>query len=1141
MIDNLIGVKTDFSIGESLLQAKTIAEKASEYGYKSVALADTMTISGMVDFSSEMKAKDIKPIIGCTLQVYDDPTYRPPSKKSGETAKPNGMFMPEIYFKTEVGFKDTLKLLSKANDEEHFYYNARTGMADVLALNDVIVTSGSLFNLFYHKEKWADYAVQLHEKFGDDFLIQIVPIQTPLFDKLNRMAYDFAESRGIKMIASYPAFYLEDEQADTLDVYRAITSNAKMSSAYLPRPHTRDFSLGEQKSIARRLMATATRVKGLPVKSILMNQSYIADNCHYVFEKQAPCLPKMAENEFLTLSQQVQQGWKERFSKPVLGHMPSPDEIDVYKKRVMYELGVLKKMGFESYFLLTQDIVKWAKDNDIIVGPGRGSVGGSLIAYLLGITDVDPIRFNLLFERFINPDRIDLPDADLDFQSTRRGEVIERIVEKYGRKRVAGVSNYSTLASASALRDAGRVYELDNFELSCTKHVPKVHGQSVTLEEAAEQVPEIDKFKSERPHIWKHATTLEGAMRSLGRHAAGIVVAGEDLTNRAVVETRSGEHVVNWDKRVVEDFGLIKMDILGLSTLDVLGLAAKYIFERHGTRINYTQLPLEEPDVMEAFAKGDTVAIFQFESSGMRRLLKDLGGKSALTFEDLSAATALYRPGPMDSGLLDQYVAVRRGDREPFYEHESMVSALENTYGVIVYQEQVMQVARDLAGFTLAEADLLRKAMGKKDKEKMAKMRDQWVAGCEKSGMPKDDAELLFDKIELFAGYAFNKSHSAEYSIISYWAMWLKVRYPHEFYAASMTVADDDEKLTSLVLDARARKIEVLPPDINHSTSRIEIDDEGRLYAPFQAVKGISTNVADNIMKVRKALIEGIWGEVDDDEKGETVKGWIWPPRPSGRFDSSLEFEMYINALKLGAKINKTHREKLKRVGAFAVVDKEKIPARHPDRLKDQVELMPGFAVDAVKADRGVNDDKLIQIKIVRMVEDMRTCDKCSLKGGVHVMPRLGKTPKFMVVFDAPTFKEEAKQKMLEGDNADIIKAALAEAGLTVNDGYYTSLVKSPKNDKMLSNEQINGCSQYLMKEIELLRPPVIVTLGAASTRFFAPGVKGGGTELAGKVIYRSDLDASIVFGINPGQVIFDHSKAKHLVDAFKQVATIVS
>lgn len=1138
MINNLIGVKTDFSIGESLLQAKSLAERASELGFESVALADTMTISGMVDFSNQMKSKGIKPIIGCTLRVYDDPTYKPPSKKSGEVVKSNEFFMPRVYIKTERGLKALLKLLSVANDETHYYYHPRTGMKDLLELEDVIVTTGDMFGLFYHKTMAAEYGRQLHERFGDDFLVEVAPINTPLFDTLNKKATSFAAERDVKVIVSYPSFYDSEDKADSLDVYRAITSNGKMSSRSLNIPYVRDFAIMDSKSLLVKTMNMAKRLfpdsDSIPVtvRGMFAHQNYIADNCEYVFEKQAPCLPKMADDEFLTLVQEVQKGWAERFAKPVLGYLPTKELLADYKARVAYELGVLKKMGFESYFLLTQDIVKWSKDNGIIVGPGRGSVGGSLVAYLLGITDVDPIRFNLLFERFINPDRVDLPDADLDFQSTRRHEVISRIVEKYGRNRVAGVSNYSSLASASALRDAGRVFELDNFELSCTKLVPKEHGQPVSLDEAAEAVPELEKFKNERPKIWKHATNLEGAMRSLGRHAAGIVVAGEDLTSRAVVETRSGEYVVNWDKRVVEDFGLIKMDILGLSTLDVLGLAAKYIFERHGTRVNYTSLPLNEPDVMRAFSNGETVAVFQFESSGMRRLLKDLAKRADLTFDDLSAATALYRPGPMDSGLLDQYVAVKKGDREPFYEHPSMVMALQETYGVIVYQEQVMQVARDLAGFTLAEADLLRKAMGKKDKDKMAEMRDKWVNGCEASGMPKDDADLLFDKIELFAGYAFNKSHSVEYSIISYWAMWLKVRYPQEFYAASMTIADDDEKLTALVLDAKSRKIEVLPPDINYSSSRIEIDADGRLYAPFQAVKGISSNVADNIMKVRAIRKEGL-----KDEDGE----WIIPPSDSDAFESSAEFETYVTKAKLASKINKTHREKLVRVGAFARIDGDKIPARHPDRIKDQVELMPGFSVDAVKADRGVNSEKLAQVKIIRMVEDMRTCEDCSLKGGVHVFPRIGKTPKFMVVFDAPTFKEEASKRMFEGDNADILKSVLKEVGLTSNDGYYTSLVKSPKSDKMLSNEQINGCSKYLMKEIEILKPPVIVTLGAAATRFFAPGVKGSSIELAGKVIYRADLDASIVFGINPGQVIFDHSKARHLVDCFRQVAEIVS
>lgn len=1150
-MEHLISARTDFSLGESLLMSETLADAAKELGYKSVAVADVMTISSMVDFSKKVKEHGLQPIIGVTLRVVQDPLYRKPAKSSGEKIKDNPIFMPKVYAKNENGLKHILRVLSLGHSEEYFYYHARVGLADLLSMEDVIVTTGDTFNLFNRKE-FEPVLEQLVTKFSNDLLVEIVPIHTPLYDTLNRNAISMARIHDLKMIGSYPSLYDTNDKAASLDVYRAIVAGNKMSDPWLPIPFTRDFAVSEPKQLMKRLLQMFQRLEVEPmvdsmakVKQIALNQSYIANNCTYVFEKQAPCLPVMAPDEFRTLALNVQVGWNKRFSREVLGHKPSPAELPEYKQRLVYELSVLQKMGFSNYFLLTQDIVNWSKQNGIIVGPGRGSVGGSLVAYLLGITDVDPIRFNLLFERFINPERIDLPDADLDFQSTRRHEVLKYIVDKYGADRVAGVSNYSTMASASALRDAGRVFEIDNFEMSCTKLVPKEHGQSVTLTEAAEVVPEIDKFRVGRPEVWKHALALEGVMRNLGQHAAGIVVAGEPLINRAVVETRKGGSVVNWDKRVVEDWGLIKMDVLGLSTLDVLGLAASYIKERHGLNIHYTQLPLDEPDVMEGFAKGDTVGVFQFESSGMRRLLKDLASLEPLTFEELSAATALYRPGPMDSGLMDDYVAIKKGLKAPFYEHPSIEASLKNTFGVIVYQEQVMQVAQYLSGFSLAEADKLRKAMGKKDPVEMAKYKDQFVTGAVANGMDSSDASFLWDKIELFAGYAFNRSHSVEYSVISYWAMWLKVRYPEEFYAASMTVADDDDKLSALVLDAKAKKIEVLPPDINHSSSRIEIDNDGRLYAPFQAVKGISGNVSDHIMKVRQMRIDGIKKEVATiDAEGNSVMGWEWDyaPQSSGHFESSEEFIAYLTKGKLGAKINKSHREKLARVGAFARIDKEKIPARHPDRVKDQVELMPGYISEAVKADRAINNERLGVIKVVRMMEETRTCTKCTLQGGVHVLPRMGKTPKFMVVFDAPNNREEREGKMLDKDASDILKALFAEMGgvLNINDGYYTALVKSPKNDKMLSNEQINGCSDYLMKEIEILKPPVIVTLGSAAQRFFAPGLKGG-AELAGKVVYRPDLDASIVFGINPQQLYFDPSKLKYLEACFKQVQEIIT
>ena len=358
--------------------------------------------------------------------------------------------------------------------------------------------------------------------------------------------------------------------------------------------------------------------------------------------------------------------------------------------------------------------------------------GGSLIAYLMGITDVDPIRFNLLFERFINADRTDLPDADLDFMSSRRGEVVKYITERYGEENVAGISNYSALGPASSIRDVSRVHNLEMFEYACSKQVEKEHGVSLSLAESAERVPDIAKFKAGHPVIWKHALKLEGCMRNLGQHAAGVIVAGEPIMNRAVVTKKEvdGLPIVNWDKRVVEDWGLIKMDILGLSTLDVLNMAQIYIEERHSTKIDYLRIPLDQVDVMKAFGKGETVGVFQFDGGGMRKLLKDLAVVTPLTFEDISAATALYRPGPIDAGLVDQFVAVKQKRRYPEYDHPLLKPALEDTYGVLTYQEQIQRACIDLAGFTGTDADHVRRAMGKKDKEKMATYKKKFVDGA---------------------------------------------------------------------------------------------------------------------------------------------------------------------------------------------------------------------------------------------------------------------------------------------------------------------------------------------------------------------------------------------------------------------------
>lgn len=618
MIEHALSCRSDHSIGESIMQVETIAKNAKEAGYKSAALVDTMTVSGIVPFSSACKKEEIKPVVGCTVRVYLDPEYRKPKKNSGEREKANPNYNIKVYVKSDVGLRSLMNLISKGNSEKYYYYHARVGLEDVLQLEDVVVTTGDLFNIFHHSFA-PEHIAKLKDRFEGDLFVEVCPVNTPLFDTLNTKAIKTAREFNLPIVSSYPFFYTSSEDSDTLDVLRAITSNTPLDSMWLPIPYTRDWCFGHPKQMAARMVEMTKRIDieltRSEVANALSSMDTIVEKCNYEFKKLEPSLPKMADDEFKKLVEQCKAGWAKRFSSPVLGDRPDPEKLAQYKERLAYELGVLKKLGFSNYFLVVQDIVNWSKENGVIVGPGRGSVGGSLIAYLMEITDVDPIRFNLLFERFINPDRLDLPDADLDFMSSRRHEVIAYITERYGKENVAGISNYSTLGPASSLRDVSRLSGLKPFDYACSKQMEKEHGNSLSLDESAERVPDIAKFKAGYPNIWKHATKLEGCMKNFGQHAAGVIVAGEPISKRAVLLNKAADKlpVVSWDKRVVEDWGLIKMDILGLNTLDVLKHAREYIYERHGKHIDFIRIPLDEPDVLEAFGRGETVGVFQFE------------------------------------------------------------------------------------------------------------------------------------------------------------------------------------------------------------------------------------------------------------------------------------------------------------------------------------------------------------------------------------------------------------------------------------------------------------------------------------------------------------------------------------------------
>ncbi|EMQ2860172.1 PHP domain-containing protein, partial [Acinetobacter baumannii] len=488
-INHALSVQSDFSIGQSMLQVDHIIEKAKELGYQSVALVDDMSVHALIQFTYKAEKEGIKPIAGVRVRVYDDPTYRRPTKQSQEIPKENLSFICKVYAKTEVGFKGLLRLLTEANTPERFYYNPRSCLKDLLELEDVIISTGDMFGMCSHPD-YENIARQLKARFGEDFYAELCPINTPLFDKMNKRAIELVGSLGCKPLVTYPFRYLDNADASTMDVMSAIASNTQLDAPFRSRQYVKEFAFVEPSAIIDRTKAAIARgIKFnrtvLDPKSVtaiwtngIKNCEEVVQKCQYKFEKQPVSLPKLANDEFKKLCELCVEGWKKRFSKPVLGYLPPKNLLDtVYKERLGYELKTLKNMGFESYFLMVEDLVTWAKNNGVIVGPGRGSVNGSLVAYLIGIADVDPIRFGLIFERFINPERLDLPDADLDFASSRRHKVVEYLIDKYGKDYVAGISNYSTLASASALRDVGRLSGLTPLELTASKFVLKDHGQ----------------------------------------------------------------------------------------------------------------------------------------------------------------------------------------------------------------------------------------------------------------------------------------------------------------------------------------------------------------------------------------------------------------------------------------------------------------------------------------------------------------------------------------------------------------------------------------------------------------------------------------------------------------------------------------
>lgn len=734
----LFNVKTYFSLGESLVKPGEVVSLAKKVGASSVVVTDTMSVCAMPDILTHAKKEGMKAIIGTRLRIYDK-LFR--SRDEKKKFRP---YHVRVLALSDKGMGAIFNVLSKAFDEDHFYEVPRLLIEDVISAfatcgkEDVVITLGDSASIL--TTQYADsFVEELQAKTGVDVAVDIVTEDTPYFMRHNFESMRLARKYGLKVFIESPVHYDESSKADSLDVMRCIANNLSFNGMAARDTVTDWVPKGAADTVARSvevLMKANGRfgdgsVSKDDIKDIVRSSFHymkeVEDRITYEWKTMPPALPKMTDDDFAALKEECAKGWQTRLGNEVFGYKPT--DLTPYRERLVHELKLIKSKNFSAYFLLVAKITKWCSENGIRVGPARGSAGGSLVAYLTGITQVDPIRFNLLFERFINPARHDLPDIDLDFMSSRREEVIKFVEDEFGKDYVAGVSNYTKLLGAGALSDVSKRMGVENVP-AFGSWFEKEHGVSETLSEAMEGSPQLERFSKQHPEETRHALALEGTLRSYGKHAAGVIVAGVPISERGVVERRSGASVVCWDKRSCEEFGLIKLDVLGLSNLDMIDITVRHIKNRTGKTINLFGIPLDDPEVLKKFGEGRVVGVFQFASSMMRGILKDMYKSGSISFDDLCAATALGRPGPLDAGMVEDYIKRKNGETPVSYPHYAAEKSMKDTYGVLCYQETIMRVVQDVAGLTPVDAEGVRRAIGKKDHDKMKSYEEQFVKGA---------------------------------------------------------------------------------------------------------------------------------------------------------------------------------------------------------------------------------------------------------------------------------------------------------------------------------------------------------------------------------------------------------------------------
>jgi len=828
---------SEYSLLDGAARVKALVARAKELGMPAVALTDHGVMYGVMDFYKEAMRVGIKPIIGC--EVYVAPRSRIDKQPRLDDSQCHLLLLAH----NMEGYRNLTELVSRAY-LEGFYYKPRVDHELLERYSSGLIAASACLNgeipeliMAGKPEEAARRAAYYKELYGqDNFYLEVQDHGIPEQKAVNSQLFMLGEKLGLPILASNNVHYLQREDAFIQDVLLCIQTGKTINDTNRMRFTGQEFYLKSAEEMA-------LLFPGHP--EVLENTLRVASRCELNFDFSQFLLPK-----FITNDQETPESYLRRIAYAGLAER-YPDAGKEIIERLEYELGVIEQMGFCEYFLIVQDLVGWSKRHGIPVGPGRGSAAGSLVSYLLGITAIDPLRYGLIFERFLNPERVSMPDIDVDFCFEKRDQVIDYIVERYGQDRVAQIITFGTMAAKAAIRDVGRVLDYSYGEVDAiAKMVPQVLG--MTLDKALESSAELAAAYESRDEVHRLVDTaraLEGMPRHASVHAAGVVIGPEPLTSILPLQKMVDGHVVTqFAKETVEEIGLLKMDILGLRTLTVLDRTLKILAESRGLDIDLEQIPLDDSAVYELLSRADTTGVFQLESDGLRRILAEM---KPSCFEDIIAIIALYRPGPLGSGMVEDFIGRKHQRQAMEYSHPLLEPILRETYGVILYQEQVMSIASRLAGFTMGEADSLRRAMGKKKPQEIARVRDKFVAGAALNAIEPTLASYIFDLMESFAGYGFNKSHSAAYAMISYQTAYLKAHYPVEYMCAFLSsVIDSQDRVTFYIKECQQAGIKILPPDINASEESFSVST-GAIRFGLGAIKNLGVAALRSVMEAR--------------------------------------------------------------------------------------------------------------------------------------------------------------------------------------------------------------------------------------------------------------------------------------------------